>query len=92
LRKEAAMVDLVQYAQSFETDLAFVRDMVTKFEAGTYAAGFRTKDKPWINFTPQTILMYKRMILTYDAALMGVKRKLAENKSAEEKPGAEVSS
>ena len=79
------MVDLVQYAQSLETDLAFVRDMVAKFEAGTYAAGFRPKGKAWIDFTPQTILMYRRMILTYDAALMGVRKKLAQDKPAEEK-------
>jgi hypothetical protein len=78
------MVDLVQYAHSLETDLAFVRDMVAKFEAGTYSAGFRPKDKVWIDFTPQTILMYKRMILTYDAALMATRKKLAQNKLAEQ--------
>jgi hypothetical protein len=58
--------------------------MVAKFEAGTYAAGFRPKDKAWIDFTAQTILMYKRMILTYDAALMATQTKLAKNKLAEE--------
>jgi hypothetical protein len=79
------MVDLVQYARSLETDLAFVKGMVAKFEAGTYSAGFRPKDKEWVDFTAQTILLYKRMILTYDAALMGVKTKLAQNNLAEEK-------
>jgi hypothetical protein len=77
------MVDLVQYARFLETDLAFVKEMAPKFEAGTYSAGFRPKGKEWVDFTAQTVLLYKRMILTQDAALMATQTKMAQNKLAE---------
>lgn len=71
------MVDLVQYQRSLESDLAFVRGMLEKLEAGSVSAGMRAKDKAWVDFTAQTILLYKRMIVTYDAALIATKTKLA---------------
>jgi uncharacterized protein YhjY with autotransporter beta-barrel domain len=71
------MVDLTQYAHSLESDLSFVRGMLARLEAGTMHAGMRARDKQWVDFTAQTILLYKRMIVTYDAALTAVKTRLA---------------
>jgi hypothetical protein len=70
------MVDLTQYARSLESDLTFVRGMLARLEAGTFHAGMRATDKQWVSFTAQTILLYKRIIFTYEAVLVGVKTKL----------------
>jgi hypothetical protein len=73
------MVDLTEYARSLESDLTFVRGWLEKLESGAIQAGMRANGKEWVDFTRQTILLYKRMIFTYDAALMGVKTKLGQS-------------
>jgi hypothetical protein len=72
------MVDLAQYAHSLESDLSYVRGILSRLEARKLRAGLRAEGKEWIDFSAQTILLYKRMIVTYEAALIATKAKLAE--------------
>jgi uncharacterized protein YhjY with autotransporter beta-barrel domain len=71
------MVDLTQYARSLESDLAYVREKLARLEAGTMQEGVRAPDKGWVDITASTILLYKRIIVTYEASLHAVKTKLA---------------
>jgi hypothetical protein len=73
------MVDLTQYGRSLESDLKYVRGTLALLEAGTAQAGLRAPGKEWVDVTPQTILLYKRMIFTYEASLNAVKTKLSPN-------------
>ena len=72
------MVDLAEYAHSLESDLAYVRGILSRLEARKMRAGLRADGKEWVDFSAQTILLYKRMIVTYEAALIATKAKLAE--------------
>jgi hypothetical protein len=76
------MVDLSQYAHALESDLAYVRGILSRLEARKLRAGLRAEGKEWVDFTAQTILLYKRMIVTYEAALTTAKTKLAEAEAA----------
>jgi hypothetical protein len=71
------MVDLTEYARSLESDLAYVRGILSRLEARKMRAGLRVEGKEWVDFSAQTILLYKRMIVTYEAALIATKAKMA---------------
>jgi hypothetical protein len=71
------MVDLTQYARSLESDLAYVRGKLALLEAGTVQEGVRKPDQGWVDISAPTILLYKRIIVTYEAALIAVKAKQA---------------
>jgi hypothetical protein len=71
------MVDLTQYAHSLESDLAYVREKLALLEAGTWQEGVRKPPgQQWVDISAPTILLYKRIIFTYEAALMGVRTRL----------------
>jgi hypothetical protein len=72
------MVDLTQYVHSLESDLAYVRGILSRLESRKLRAGLRAEGKEWVDFSAQTILLYKRVIVTYEAALTATKTKLAE--------------
>jgi hypothetical protein len=71
-----AMVDLTQYARSLESDLAYVREKLALLEAGTVQEGLRKPGKEWVDISAPTILLYKRIIVTYEAALNAVKARM----------------
>jgi hypothetical protein len=71
-----AMVDLTQYARSLESDLTYIREKLAMLEAGTLQEGARKPDQVWVDITAPTIFLYKRMLVTYEAALMGVRTRL----------------
>ena len=81
-----AMVDLAQYAHSLESDLAYVRGILSRLESRKLRAGLRAEGKEWVDFSAQTILLYKRMIVTYEAALIATRAKMAGAAEAP-KPG-----
>jgi hypothetical protein len=70
------MVDLTQYARSLESDLAYVREKLALLEAGTVQEGLRKPGHEWVDISAPTILLYKRIIVTYEAALIAVNAKL----------------
>ena len=76
------MVDLAQYAHSLESDLSYVRGILSRLEARKLRAGLRAEGKEWVDFSAQTILLYKRMIVTYEAALIATKAKIAAGEAA----------
>jgi hypothetical protein len=77
-KRENAMVDLASYQRSLESDLKYVREKLAMLEAGTMQSGVRKEGHEWLDVTPRTILLYKRMIVTYEASLNAVKAKLAQ--------------
>jgi hypothetical protein len=81
------MVDLTEYVQSLESDLAYVRGILSRLESRRLRAGLRAEGKEWVDFSAQTILLYKRMIVTYEAALVTAKAKIAEASPEIPKPG-----
>ena len=76
------MVDLAEYAHSLESDLAYVRGILSRLQARKMRAGLRAEGKEWVDFSAQTILLYKRMIVTYEAALIATKAKIAAGEAA----------
>jgi hypothetical protein len=70
------MVDLTQYARSLESDLTYVREKLALLEAGTVQEGLRKPGKEWVDISAPTILLYKRIIVTYEAALTAVKARI----------------
>jgi hypothetical protein len=81
-RQGNAMVDLAEYAHSLESDLAYVRGILSRLQARKMRAGLRAEGKEWVDFSAQTILLYKRMIVTYEAALIATKAKIAAGEAA----------
>jgi hypothetical protein len=69
------MVDLEPYERSLESDLKYARGKLAMLEAGTMQSGVRKPGHAWVDITPQTILLYKRLILTFEIALGSVKAK-----------------
>jgi hypothetical protein len=80
------MVDLAEYAHSLESDLAYVRGILSRLEARRLRAGLRVEGKEWVDFSAQTILLYKRMIVTYEAALIAARAKMAAGEAADGGP------
>ena len=72
------MVDLTQYARSLASDLAYISGKLALLEAGEMQEGARKTGAAWVDVTPQTILLYKRLIVTCEASLDAVKTKLAQ--------------
>jgi hypothetical protein len=81
------MADLTEYVQSLESDLAYVRGILSRLQSRKMRAGLRAEGKEWVDFSAQTILLYKRMIVTYEAALVTAKAKIAEASGETPKPG-----
>jgi hypothetical protein len=76
------MVDLAEYAHSLESDLAYVRGILSRLQSRKLRAGLRADGKEWVDFSAQTILLYKRMIVTYEAALIATRAKMAAGETA----------
>jgi hypothetical protein len=72
------LVDLVSYERSLESDLKYAREKLAMLEAGTMQSGIRKPGNAWVDITPQTILLYKRLTVTFEAALIAVKAKRAQ--------------
>jgi hypothetical protein len=70
------MVDLTEYVRSLESDLKYVREKLAMLEAGTLQEGVRKPGTEWVDISPSTILLYKRILVTYEASLIAVKTKL----------------
>jgi hypothetical protein len=70
------MVDLAKYARSLDSDLTYVREKLAALEAGEPQEGVRKRGKEWADISASTILLYKRIIVTYEASLHAVKTKL----------------
>jgi hypothetical protein len=71
-------MDLALYARSLRSDLEAVKKLVLAFEAGTLIAGTRRPAGEWEDVTERTILLYKRMIVTYEASLSAVEARLKQ--------------
>ena len=72
-------MDLAVYARSLRSDMDGVKRLLTAFEAGTLQSGTRRKGSDWEDVTQQTIMLYRRMVVTYEASLMAVEAKLHRN-------------
>ena len=71
-------MDLAIYARSLRSDLDGAKKLLFAFEAGTLQAGTRRPSGEWEDVTFQTIQLYKRMIVTYEASLAAVEAKVAK--------------
>jgi hypothetical protein len=76
------MVDLAEYAHSLESDLAYVRGILSRLQSRKLRAGLRAEGKEWVDFSAQTILLYRRMIVTYEAALIATRAKMQNTEAA----------
>jgi hypothetical protein len=76
------MVDLAEYAHSLESDLAYVRGILSRLQSRKLRAGLRAEGKEWVDFSAQTILLYKRVIVTYEAALIATRAKMQNTEAA----------
>lgn len=72
-------MDLALYARSLKSDLDGVQKLLLAFEAGTLRAGTRRPAaEEWEDVTERTVLLYKRMVVTYQASLTAVEAQLAK--------------
>jgi hypothetical protein len=69
-------IDLAVYPRSLRSDLDGVLKLVMAFERGTLQAGTRRPSGEWEDVTQQTVQLYKRMIVTYEASLAAVEERI----------------
>jgi hypothetical protein len=72
-------MDLNLYAHALRTDLDAVKKLLLAFEAGTLIAGTKRPAGEWEDVTERTIVLYKRLVLNYEASLKAVEARLKAN-------------